>query len=166
MNNLLFRKSSFRIKKDRCHGAYQILKGLTFREQVSNTGLAHFGVRDYDGRTGRWISKDPISFDGGDTNLYGYVLNDPINSTDLSGKGSTGTLIGGIGWIIGDILGGGAIGAVVCGNPPSTPPKKKTCDQILQEAIESCKKLFRDVHDGTQGRCFAQAYDARAKCKD
>src|SRR5690606_1689899 len=33
----------------------------------------------------RWLAKDPIRFDGGDTNLYGYVLNDPVNFVDMEG---------------------------------------------------------------------------------
>jgi uncharacterized protein RhaS with RHS repeats len=41
-----------------------------------------FGIRDYDPETGRWTVKDPIGFKGGDTNLYGYVLNDPVNWVD------------------------------------------------------------------------------------
>lgn len=49
------------------------------------TGLVRFGVRDYDPDVGRWTSKDPILFGGGDTNLYGYVLNDPVNWIDPSG---------------------------------------------------------------------------------
>jgi RHS repeat-associated protein len=51
----------------------------------SDTGLVRFGARDYDPDTGRWTTKDPIGFAGGDTNLYGYVLGDPINLTDPSG---------------------------------------------------------------------------------
>lgn len=47
--------------------------------------LVKYGARDYDGRTGRWLTKDPIGFDGGDTNLYGYVLNDPVNLVDPKG---------------------------------------------------------------------------------
>lgn len=31
------------------------------------------------------MSKDPILFDGGDTNLYGYVMQDPINWIDSDG---------------------------------------------------------------------------------
>jgi RHS repeat-associated protein len=50
-----------------------------------DTKLVRFGARDYDGETGRWLSKDPILFKGGDTNLYGYVLNDPINLVDPKG---------------------------------------------------------------------------------
>jgi len=48
----------------------------------SDTGLVRFGARDYDGGTGRWTAKDPIGFGGGDANLYGYVLADPVNGVD------------------------------------------------------------------------------------
>jgi RHS repeat-associated protein len=50
-----------------------------------HTGLVRFGARDYDPQTGRWASKDPIQFLGGDSNLYGYVLNDPLNWLDIKG---------------------------------------------------------------------------------
>ena len=50
-----------------------------------HTKLIRFGSRDYDAETGRWTTKDPILFAGGDANLYGYVLNDPINLADPSG---------------------------------------------------------------------------------
>ena len=49
------------------------------------TGLTRFGARDYDATTGRWTSKDPIGFAGGDTNLYGYVVSDPIGGFDPLG---------------------------------------------------------------------------------
>jgi RHS repeat-associated protein len=58
--------------------------------QDTDTQLVHFGYREYDPYTGKWTSKDPIDFSGGDTNLYGYVLGDPINLVDpdgLMGKG-------------------------------------------------------------------------------
>ncbi|RKZ41932.1 MAG: hypothetical protein DRR00_31330, partial [Candidatus Parabeggiatoa sp. nov. 3] len=50
-----------------------------------DTQLTRFGARDYDAQTGRWTAKDPILFAGGDTNLYGYVLGDPINGIDPQG---------------------------------------------------------------------------------
>ena len=50
-----------------------------------DTKLCRFGARDYDASIGRWLSKDPILFEGGDTNLYGYVLQDPVNLIDPKG---------------------------------------------------------------------------------
>ncbi len=54
-----------------------------------DTGLVRFGARDYDPQTGRWTSKDPLLFAGGDTNLYGYVINDPVNLIDPLGLDSS-----------------------------------------------------------------------------
>jgi RHS repeat-associated protein len=56
-----------------------------------DTKLIKFGYRDYDSSIGRWITKDPIDFEGGDSNLYGYVLGDPVNFVDPTGE---------IAWII------------------------------------------------------------------
>lgn len=52
------------------------------------TGLVRFGARDYDPQVGRWTSKDPIRFEGGDSNLYGYVIQDPVNLIDPEGLSS------------------------------------------------------------------------------
>ena len=50
-----------------------------------DTGLLHFGFRDYDPEIGRWTAKDPIFFTGGDIDLFGYVTNDPVNWVDSLG---------------------------------------------------------------------------------
>jgi RHS repeat-associated protein len=50
-----------------------------------HTRLIEFGARDYDAEVGRWTGKDPIRFQGGDTNLFGYTLDDPINFVDPDG---------------------------------------------------------------------------------
>ena len=57
-----------------------------------DTGLVHFGARDYDPETGRWLSKDPIGFAGGDANLYAYALGDPINFVDVDGQSPVAAL--------------------------------------------------------------------------
>jgi len=51
----------------------------------AETKLTRFGYRDYDAYTGKWTAKDPIGFQGGDSNLYRYVLGDPVGLVDPSG---------------------------------------------------------------------------------
>jgi len=50
-----------------------------------DTGLVRFGYRDYDPDTGRWTAKGPIGFAGGDTDIYKYCLNNPVNWIDPYG---------------------------------------------------------------------------------
>jgi uncharacterized protein RhaS with RHS repeats len=45
----------------------------------------YYRARYYDPRVGRFTTKDPIGFAGGDTNLYAYVMNDPVNLVDPMG---------------------------------------------------------------------------------
>ena len=59
-----------------------------------DTGLVRFGYRDYDPVIGTFISKDPIGFKGGDTNLYRYVKNRPATLIDPFGL-QVGGVIGG-----------------------------------------------------------------------
>jgi RHS repeat-associated protein len=74
-----------------------------------DTGLVHFGAREYDPVTGRWLQKDPIRFRGGDTNLYAYVGGDPVNRIDPSGR--VGVRVGGTAnwmhWVVGAQAGAG-----------------------------------------------------------
>ncbi|HBL19158.1 MAG TPA: hypothetical protein DD417_20975 [Elusimicrobia bacterium] len=42
-------------------------------------------ARYYEPQTARFLQEDPIGFSGGDTNLYAYVRNNPINRTDSFG---------------------------------------------------------------------------------
>jgi len=68
----------------------------------SDTGLVHFGVREYDSTVGRWLSKDPILFNGGQANIYVYVGNDPVNYFDPVGAAGVATAI------VGGLVGGAA----------------------------------------------------------
>jgi RHS repeat-associated protein len=78
-----------------------------------DTGLVRFGARDYDPYLGRWTTKDPILFKGGDVNLYGYVLNNPVNLVDPLGLITYGDVFNhvGKGLMIGAIV-GTAVGGV------------------------------------------------------
>lgn len=54
-----------------------------------DTGLVRYGARDYECSTGRWTAKDPIGFNGGDMNLFGYVQQNPIQRIDPTGTNVT-----------------------------------------------------------------------------
>jgi RHS repeat-associated protein len=98
----------------------------------ADTKLIRFGARDYDPEIGRWTARDPIGFEGGDSNLYGYVLSDPINLIDPSGRdfwsaarnfawgaayGAGGTLLVGAAVASSTVVGGVvAVGAVGYGS--------------------------------------------------
>jgi RHS repeat-associated protein len=78
-----------------------------------DTRLVRFGARDYDAEAGRWTAKDPILFDGGDSNLYAYVGNDPINLIDPKGTdawSATGAFVEGAAW---SLVGGIAVSAAL-----------------------------------------------------
>ncbi|HQH45859.1 MAG TPA: RHS repeat-associated core domain-containing protein, partial [Candidatus Aminicenantes bacterium] len=59
--------------------------GFTGRYFDDDTGLQWNLNRWYDPGVGRWLSEDPIGFDGQDPNLYRYVGNSPGDSVDPSG---------------------------------------------------------------------------------
>lgn len=96
---------------------------FTGREWDFEAGLYYYRARYYSPDTGRFLSRDPISFAGGDTNLYRYVANSPTNARDPLGTGAFG---GAVGRVIGRAIGvpvgagvgsaiGGAVGGVIGG---------------------------------------------------
>jgi RHS repeat-associated protein len=56
----------------------------TGRELDSETSLCYYRARYYDPQNGRFISEDPIQFQGG-SNIHAYVRNDPVRLADPSG---------------------------------------------------------------------------------
>jgi len=56
----------------------------TARQFDSDTALYYYRARYYDPTTGRFLSEDPIGFNGGG-NFYAYVQNRPLNYGDPSG---------------------------------------------------------------------------------
>ncbi len=118
--------------------------GFTGREFDAESDLYYYRARYYDPNSGRFLTADPIGFDGGDANLYRYVENNPIYYIDPYGLklgGITGTSTGqaigsvigaGIGGVLGSSLGpigtigggvlggsiGGALGGLLGGGNP------------------------------------------------
>ncbi len=52
------------------------------------TSLVHFHSRYYDPGAARWTAPAPKGFAGGDVDLYGYCLDDPLNRVDPLGLGA------------------------------------------------------------------------------
>jgi RHS repeat-associated protein len=82
----------FGIKLSDSNPAFDFPFGFAGGLYDADTKLTRFGARDYDASIGRWVSKDPILFGGGQTNLYVYAENDPVNRIDPSGL--LGTYLG------------------------------------------------------------------------
>jgi len=55
------------------------------RYQDDESDLLYYGYRYYNASTGRWLSRDPADEDEGGPNLYGFVMNAPVNGTDELG---------------------------------------------------------------------------------
>lgn len=122
------------------------------------TGLFYYRNRYYHPELSRFISEDPIEFEGGDVNLFAYVGNDPINHVDQLGLLLDGALsqalegaiqgsrAGPIGAAIG-VLVGTVLGPKELGNPdreiqrPDKKPGKWVC------------KCRADCDDRVPGNC-------------
>jgi len=63
--------------------------GWVGSQGYAGTGKAHSEVyvraRHYSSTSGRWTTKDPLGFDGGDWNLYRYVGNSAVDLVDYFG---------------------------------------------------------------------------------
>ena len=62
------------------------------------TGFVLFGVREYDPETGRFTTRDPAGFGGGQLNVYLYCHADPVNWVDPSGLESTESATPAVSW--------------------------------------------------------------------
>jgi RHS repeat-associated protein len=133
------------------------------------TGLVHFGYRDYDPDVGRFTTKDPIGYAGGDSDLYGYCLDDPVNGVDPWGLESDGAgkriIISGAtgaGW--GAIRGAsaGAPGMVAGGIAGLTTGLLKGAVleyPPLREGIDAAKQWAVDTQDANIERLKKARFD-------
>ncbi|HEY1052757.1 MAG TPA: RHS repeat-associated core domain-containing protein [Prosthecobacter sp.] len=65
-------------------GDLEAAKGFTGHYYHAPSGLHLTMYRAYDGKTGRWLSRDPLGENAG-LNLYAYVRNGPVNAVDPLG---------------------------------------------------------------------------------
>lgn len=95
--------------------------------------------------TGKWTAKDPIDFSGGDSNLYGYVLNDPVNFNDPNGL-----------WIAQAIGAGVGIGFEIYNNGWNT---KRVIVAGITGAIGGIgSTAFKNIIAGTLGNAANNIY--------
>jgi len=117
-------------------------------------GLYFMRARYYDSATGRFLSKDPIGFGGGDWNLYGYVSGNPLIWEDSNGLGKKALLVGVVGGLgfcaVGALAGppgalAGLIGGFVTGYVAGLAFEKMDDNRRVYEA--ALKKLVDDPSD-------------------
>ncbi|WP_438031826.1 RHS repeat domain-containing protein [Sorangium sp. So ce204] len=140
-----------------------------------DTGLVRFGARDYDPEVGRWTSKDPLLFDGGDTNLYAYALGDPVNRTDPTGRSATAIpwreLLIGAGAVASApaVAGAGLVGlcillAVTLEDDAADDgeSEKERCKKVEDQCVEKCwqETLPTNTADGAPYHiCFRECME-------
>jgi RHS repeat-associated protein len=114
----------------------------------SRTGLVRLGARDYDASTGRWTAKDPLLFAGGDTNLYSYVGNSPLNFVDQAGTTSGFTSLDGPGGFVAVGFGGGMdSGKGTLYNVPQSILRTQTVTHIVKHKRIVCKKVGSTIQN-------------------
>jgi RHS repeat-associated protein len=67
------------------NASFTIAFGFTGVLSDSSTSLNYHRARWLDPATGKWLSEDPIGFNGGDSNIVRYVANKPTRYADPSG---------------------------------------------------------------------------------
>jgi len=144
------------------------------RRQRGVVSEVTLGARDYDPVVGRWISKDPILFNGGQANLYVYAGNDPINRIDPSGRfaGVDDAIVVTGGAIL---VGGAAIYGILAGNPHAVDqtinwikdactPKPKNCEDICSKYIGPRRTYVTEDGDTYSNDRYGNAQYAFYKC--
>jgi RHS repeat-associated protein len=141
----------------------------TGREWDKETGLYYYRARYYDPMEGRFVSKDPIGFDGG-INIYNYVGSNPVNYIDPLGllNPAEGACIGGpnpicIGGVLIDIA--ATILAIEKAiNICKDKDKDKQCNEALELDLKTCEALGKRDGKSAYKICESQAMARYARC--
>jgi RHS repeat-associated protein len=114
---------------------------FTGREWDPEAAFHYYRTRYYDARMARFIAEDSITWNGDGPNLYGYVLNSPVNRTDPFGRES-GDLWRG--WMDPEEI-------KTLRNPPLRVP---TCEDICVDFLRACNFTCAAAGTGTTVACF------------
>jgi RHS repeat-associated protein len=109
-----------------------------------DTGFVRFGYRDYDPDVGRWTAKDPIFFTGGDTDLYGYVLNNPVSLIDTWGLDQSP--VGHLDWFSRSLS---VTGGPPAGIDPVPVPWSDYKEAIQEGVVEPLDESINSIPPGT-----------------
>jgi RHS repeat-associated protein len=133
--------------------------GYTGRPIDEKTGLSDYRARWYDANVGRFINEDPSGFAGGDTNLFRYVGNDPLDRVDPSGLTSKWAGYGGKGSV--PAAGWGAYGTGglmsvsefgrLSGSLGSQPSSENAAPKSSSQFMASATQLFMQHFTGKPG---------------
>jgi RHS repeat-associated protein len=88
-----------------------------FGVMTEPNGLYYMKARYYDPEVGRFISEDPLGFEGGDANLYIYVQNNPVMFSDPQGLWTFQT---GLSFTSGGLFGSTKGAGLIIGRNPET----------------------------------------------
>jgi RHS repeat-associated protein len=138
LNHIVY--NSFGNVTSETNGGIDFRFGYTGRELDAETGLYYYRARYYDATTGQFIGQDPLSFGGGDANLYRYVFNGSINFTDPSGSLVIPAVLP---WIL---IGAGVVGLGIVVHQATQPPSgtkvapEAPQDSSTEEDLEKKKK--------------------------
>jgi RHS repeat-associated protein len=98
----------------RSASSYDNVVLYTGREGDRESGLYCYRNRYYDVNLARFLSRDPIGYQSGDSNLYAYVAGSPVNGTDPTGLQQAFNLAGCLKWTSDSWLWCMARGVVAC----------------------------------------------------
>jgi RHS repeat-associated protein len=120
---------------------------FTGKERDAETGLDYFGARYFSGAQGRWTSPDwsarpePVPYakldDPQTLNLYGYLSNNPVATTDPDGHGFWGDLRDNAADFVNGVARGAAASATVGTMPGSGPSSSDTVLNRVGQAVGS-----------------------------
>ncbi len=169
--------------------------GYTAQRFDSETGLYYYKRRFYDPKIGRFLQPDPLGYDlkieencqcncscantsQSSLNLYGYVLNDPINNNDP--KGQTAMVLGAglllIPGVAEAVLGAAAMALLMAaayalgmtladyilqmGKEMGSKGKEKVDGDWVLEQAEAASNIKRDDNNKHNKRIFCEAIKA------